>query len=218
MKKVLVIAVLTACMFNLVSAQENYKPRGGDFSLEVGFVPFGQNIINEGGLTGFFHLSNNVALSLGLGLGFDSEVKNNGDTGDALLKNTESTFRFSLDPGIVYYFKGTPRLAPFIGAGISLGAQTKTIKDEVGTHEKKTKNCGYADAFIFGIGASTGFNYYFAKNLYVGAQVGLGLEFKSYLNQKIVETGQDHSDPKDKNHDTWIGIGAQPMLRLGWAF
>jgi hypothetical protein len=94
MKKVLVIAVLTACMLSVASAQESFKPKAGDFSLEVGFVPFGQKIINEADLAGFIHFNSRLALRIGLEFGFDSDIENNGETGSALLRERRSEFKF----------------------------------------------------------------------------------------------------------------------------
>jgi opacity protein-like surface antigen len=217
MKKVLVIAVLTACMFNLVSAQENYKPRSGDFSIEVGFAPLGVNdvIVNDGALAGFIHFSDNLALRVGLGFGFSSEKQDNGETGASLNVGSGSTFRLSLEPGIVYSFKGTPRLAPYVGAGIGLGLLSTTAKSETNSNTTETTHPGGpdfdGDYVVFGLGVSTGFNYYIAKNLYLGAEVGLGFNFTSYPNQK-------DSNPagKEKWSGADIGLNAYPLLRLGW--
>jgi opacity protein-like surface antigen len=178
MKKVLVIAVMTACMFSLVSAQEKYKPVAGDFSLEVGFAPFGSTIINDGALAGFFHFSDNVALRIGLGFGVGSEFKSNGETGDKLQSYRESNFRVRLEPGIVYSFKGTPRLSPYFGVGIGIGFATHSEKTEAG-YTTKVSNTYENDGISLGLGIGTGFNYYIAKNLYLGAEVGLGLDFTS---------------------------------------
>ena len=222
MKKVLVIAVLTVCMFGFASAQENYKPKAGDFSLEVGFAPFGQDIINAGALAGYIHFSDNVALKIGLGLGFGHEKWDNGETGDKLGTYAENSFKVSLDPGIVYSFKGTPRLTPYIGAGLSFGILTHSTTTEVGSSSQEIAHCGDADAFTFGLGAATGFNYYIAKNLYLGAEVGLNFNFTSYFNEKTTNTGNGFgSTPAESNEShngLGFGIGAYPLLRLGWTF
>jgi opacity protein-like surface antigen len=223
MKKVLVIAVMTACMFSLVSAQEKYKPVAGDFSLEVGFAPFGSTIINDGALAGFFHFSDNVALRVGLGFGFGTDFKDKtGETGDKLDTERKSNFGLSISPGIVYSFKGTPRLTPYIGAGLNVGFRSTTEKTENGSVTKKVNHVGGFDTFTFGLGVGTGFNYYVAKNLYVGAEVDLGFDFISYPNEKTTYSGNgapsNDAENKAKHRGMDIGINAYPLLRLGWTF
>jgi len=216
MRKLLLIAVLTAGMCGLASAQE-YKPGAGDFSLEVGFAPFGSNIINGGDLAGFIHFSDNVALRIGLSFGLHSETDDSGKTGSDLYILKKNRFDFGIEPGIVYSFNGTPRLAPYIGGGIYLGVLSTKTSVETNNKTTETTHPGgpdrYGDYFVFGVGAATGFNYYFAKNLYVGAEVNLAFKFTAFSNEK--STGDDM---KDKVHDIDLGIGAQPLLRLGWTF
>ena len=220
MKKVLVIAVMTACMFSFVSAQdkqENFKPKAGDFSLEVGFAPFAQDgIINDGALAGFIHFTDKVALRIGLGLGFDAFKD---DDGDSYIEKGNQ-FRLTLSPGIVYSFKGTPRLSPYIGGGLNIGFQSTTykVKDDGKDVYTQKHPSGFGDAFIFGFGGATGFNYYFAKKLYVGAEVGLNFNFTSYLQEKVEQTGMPNIESKVKQSGTEIGLNAYPLLRLGWTF
>ena len=214
MKKVLVIAVITACMFNLVSAQEKYKPKSG-FSLEVGCAPIA-GTISTTQLAGFIHFSDKLALRIGLELNFDGEGADNGKTGNELVKESNSEFGFSLEPGIVYFFKGTPRLAPYIGAGIGLGAKTINSSQKYGdtTNEHNNQKGSY---IAFGLGASTGFNYYVAQHLYLGAELGFGLTYKSLLNEEIKE-GNNTTKGEGNAHEMGLGINATPMLRLGWTF
>ena len=218
MKKVLVIAVMTACMFSFVSAQdkqENFKPKAGDFSLEVGFAPFAQDgIINEGALAGFIHFTDKVALRIGLSLGTVSETWDNGKTGSELKKTKESALGLTLSPGIVYSFKGTPRLTPYIGGGINFGILSTREKVEYGNDETITKHPSGFDSWSVGLGVGTGFNYYFAKKLYVGAEVNLGFDYVTFLDETI----KGDPKPTNKHHGAEFGINAYPLLRLGWTF
>ena len=222
MRKLLLIAVLTAGMCGLASAQE-YKPGAGDFSLEVGFAPFGQNgnIINGGNLAGFIHFSDNVALRIGLSFGVDTYSWTNGESGDKEQISKASDLKFAIEPGIAYYFSGTPRLAPYIGGGLGLGLKSTSTKKEHG-YTEDVKHAEDGDYFQFGLGAFTGFNYYFAKNLYIGAEVGLGFGFENYPNRKVTYSGSGApstpAESKEKEHGMHVGLDAQALLRLGWTF
>jgi len=221
MRKLLLIAVLTAGMCGLASAQE-YKPGAGDFSLEVGFAPFGQNIINSGDLAGFIHFSDNLALRVGLVFGVDTYSWDKGETGDNLETEKTSSFKLALQPGIAYFFSGTQRLAPYIGAGLGIGFISNKLTQESGSVKKETTHYTSGDAFSFGLGAFTGFNYYVAQKLYIGAEVGLGLDYYSIPVSKVTYSGSNApstpAESKVKEHGMHIGLDATALLRLGWTF
>ncbi|MDR1653679.1 MAG: porin family protein [Prevotellaceae bacterium] len=221
MKKLVLIAVLTVSVLNLVSAQNNYKPSAGDFTLEVGFSPFSStgNIIDGGELTGFYNFTDRLALSLGLGFNYGSQFFNNGETGDATRKNSTSGLTFNLQPGVVYFLSGTARLAPYVGAGLGISYTSNSAKEEAGTQTAKVTNRSGSN-FAFGVGASVGFNYFFAEHLYIGADLGLQFANVSVPNEKVVYSGQgapsSPAESKNKQGAFQVGISAMPQLRLGW--
>jgi len=131
-------------------------------------------------------------------------------------KTSDSYFRISVDPGIVYYFKGTPRLAPYFGGGIGLGYSSNFHKYKTNDETEKERNIGESDSFDFSLGITTGFNYFFAKNLYVGAEVGFGLGVSHYLT--YWSNDDDFEKSKERYNDLGVNLYAQPLLRLGWTF
>ncbi|MDR2823927.1 MAG: porin family protein [Prevotellaceae bacterium] len=223
MRKLVLIAVLAAGTLNFVSAQESYKPSAGNFTLEAGFSPFSVegDIIDAAALSGFYHFSDNLALRLGLGFNYGSSFWKNGETGDAAAQQTNSSFEFSITPGIVYYFGGTSRLAPYVSAGLGIGYTTISAKDEDGTITAKMSSIA-GSYFTFGVGLSAGFNYFIAEHLYLGAELGVQFFNVSIPNEKTVTSGENAppSPPESKHKQGGmnIGITATPQLRLGWTF
>lgn len=224
MKKYLLMAVLATGMLSFVSAQNTYKPAAGSFTLETSFTPFAVygNVIDAAGLTGIYSLSDNLAIRAGLGFNWNSDYWKNGETGDKLLSETGNSFAISFTPAFVYSFAGTPRLTPYIGAGLGIDYLTTSHKSEYNSITEKDSNIGTNDGFGFHIGGFSGFNYYFAQNLYIGVELNLTFSTVSIPNQKTVYSGQNApstpAESKDKQGNYNIGFGATPSLRLGWTF
>jgi len=114
------------------------------------------------------------------------------------------------------------------------------------THSERsieTKNCrygygygyGYQNApLTFGINAIFGMDFYIYKGLYMGAELGLGYAFETYLKGSYKETvttvttpynglpvkETDSKDEKfeDKMTSGNFGFRYNPMIRLGWRF
>ena len=234
MKKVLVAVMLIAAV--AVSAQD-FKPGAGKFGLEVqfnGLTNFGviNNVVEDitgfdlgvdgiislqgGRLVGTYSITDAIGVRLGFGFNSGKVTNDNGDTGDDLFKTEQSSSEFSIAPGFVYSFAGTERLTPYVGAEIAFAMASDKFVRTVGTNVTTTENGGVAFN-KFGFNVFSGFNYYVAKNLYVGAECGLGLASTSHKNTKVT-AGGSATELKDKNSDFNFGVNVVPALRLGWAF
>ncbi len=62
----------------------------------------------------------------------------------------------------------------------------------------------------FGFDIVTGFNYYFAEQLYIGAEIGIGFKATSYDDDETA-SGKDESSAEFETF-------ACPSLILGWTF
>lgn len=204
------------------SQAESFKPEEGSIEMEVGFAPFSVNNdgvrLQGGELKGAYILNEQFKIRLGLGFATNKEVnKAEGEWP----KTTTSTSRFSITPGFTYSFDGTDKLDPFVGAELMFATESnkRTVEQESGD-KTVTKNQN-SPFNVFGIGALTGFNYYFAKNLFVGVEVGIGVEFGSEKNRKVETTtnGQTTTtENKTDNSSFDFRAYANPSIRLGWVF
>ena len=226
MKKVLLATMLVAAV--AVNAQ-SFKPEVGKFGMEVAVSGLTDIDLQGGALVGTYSFSENIGFRLGLGFNSTSTTSDNGDSGAALRKFELSINQFTIAPGIVYSFAGTEKLTPYVGAEFLLGSTSNKITATRGTasgnHVETTENINgnmfginFEALNTFGFNVFTGFNYYFAKNLYIGAECGLGIVSVSEKNWKITETGVDNQEGKDKNGGFGMGVGCNTSLRLGWAF
>jgi len=208
-----------------VNAQEgSFKPAAGSFNLEVGFNPFtvsqlGQNgfYLQDGQIKAGYAINDNIGVRLGLEFNLLSNKQNNGESGNALIETKNSTSAITFVPGVTYSFAGTNKLTPYVGAEFLFGTTSNTNTVTVGSTKTVTKN--YSPAFnTFGFDIFSGFNFYFAQNLYIGAEVGLGIKSTSYKKSSVETTGSPKVESKDSNKDFSFGFYANPSIRLGWAF
>jgi len=244
MKKILLVMLtVVSASFMTVSAQDSevLKPADGSFSLEVGFSPFnlGDNSsisLPSGKLTGIYSIRNGWGVRLGVGLAtasFKYDDSNVDGIGNYWEKASVSQSAISFAPGFSYSFAGTRRLTPYIGAELVFSTVSNKLKYEEDGYKESVTNLGVEDLedeleginFLniqvpqTGIGANAfaGFNYYFSKNIYIGAEVGLGFTSYNFKDMKIQENNfkETISSPYKSSE---FKIYANPQIRLGWAF
>lgn len=215
---------------NQTNSTSDYKPEEGSFMMEVGFAPFHSVIVDDeagtrtngslvnlqgGLLRGVYVLTDNLQLKLGFGLSIFKDVDDNGETGDAWHKSTNRISIFSVCPGINYVFDGTDKLAPYIGGELGFGIYSTKVTDESENNKTITKNQGGFNTF--GVAAVSGFNYYFAKNIFIGAEVKLGVDMRTDKKLSVENDGRT-TTTETKVHSLNFQPQAVPSLRLGWAF
>lgn len=232
MKK-LFFATAALCAAATISAQEvvesqaeqatateaptkTFKGGSDRFGAEVG-LSLGNGFSLSGGNLNFnYTLSDELMLRLGFGLNVN---KHCGSTDKTEGHDTESAF--DVKPGITYSFSGTNRLEPYIGAellfGLNSSCEYSKFKEDGESLEveDRTRNAR------LGANALTGFNFYVAKDLYVGAEVGLGFVVSPNTHKfGKNEEGKEY-DSKDtdvKGHSTNISAQCNPSIRVGWKF
>jgi len=225
MKKILVLILFTSVSL-LSSAQndnsESMKPSDG-YTLEVNFTPFdGPNMISINSLNFRMFLSNENAIRLGLILNRQAWKTDNEKAGDDMYINKQSTFLFGLKPGIEKHFTGTNRLSPYFGAEIDFRLFAAKAEETIGSEINEISGATDEDFtnrkyVYFGLGLVAGTDYYFSKNIYLGAEIGFGYGIKSYGSVDITE-GNTTTTVGDKTTESMFGQNFKPALRLGWKF
>lgn len=170
---------------------------------------------------------------------------------------------FSFRPGFEKHFEGTDRLSPYIGAEIVLsGSKTKISRDTIvvsdftgsvtdtantntvisAPWQTKSLNTSYGSS-TFGLNLIAGMDYYFTKNLSLGAEFGFGFystKYKDYESEYLDEvnthvlSGPDvngvstttvshssvvKSNPSVKQgKDSGFGPNVTARIKLGWLF
>jgi len=233
MKKVFVILVMVLGLTTFVKAQ--YIPTSG-FSAEVNFNPLSvsNSPISLDYLKARMFLNENIAVRLGFELNSyseDSKSVSNPGPNQIVQETKSSYFIFGLHPGIEYHIKGTDRLSPYVGAEINFSMKSATstitnyqnvsgesIKYDGGWDNAGTTNPAYTK---IGFNIICGTDYYVAKHLYLGVEVGLGLSSTSYKDVTTTYTIPNTTitpttTPGGSN--TSVGVVYNSLIRLGWSF
>lgn len=210
-----------------------YKAEAGRFGVECGISLTDGLSLNGGRINAIYSLSDNLAVRCGFGLNIDKVHAHD----NATVESIESDFhadtmntKFSVLPGIVYSFKGTDRLEPYVGAELVFGFDKERLRnnEEISGSEGYTVTSKTTDSGVFfGANGFTGFNFYLCKDLFIGAELGFGFVTKPERNQdgeyedsRVKEDNDHESDDDSKHfyHTTSIDLNFRPSIRLGWKF
>ncbi|MDR0414358.1 MAG: hypothetical protein LBH84_02975 [Prevotellaceae bacterium] len=225
MKKNVLFAGIFMLSALMATAQTgSIKPEKGAFLLEAGIAPFaeeGSIQLQEGQLKAVYMTSDKVGLRIGLGFNSTSASEDNGLKGDEKAKAKTSASEISFTPGLIRYFSGAEKLSPYIGAELILATESNRATMEAEDYKLVIKNDGGLMNTV-GLGVFSGFNYYFAKTLYVGAEINISLRSKSLKHsstETTIDGDKEKSDPpKDKVKYSEFKTTCSPLIRLGWSF
>lgn len=236
MNRVLVLSLVTACIAGTANAQ--YKPAAGERTLEVNFAPLGGSPVSIAGIKYRSFGSETSAFRLGVFVGFNSTTTilqdENGTVSPSIpeLKEKESGFNISIQPGIEKHFAGTDRLSPYIGGVLSLGYSATSSNKEDDHLIGGSYQLGYekekGGSLNLGLNAIAGVDYYIAQHLYMGTEIGFGVGLNKDLKNTVETSGpnQDNTALETKesesnvNNESSFRVGPNVIgqIRLGWVF
>lgn len=195
------------------------------------FAPLGGNPISMNGIRLRLFNSESTAIRIGLFIGGNSTetITQDADNDiDALeLIDTDKEFNLSLRPGFEKHFAGTDRLSPYIGGELLIGinnttTETMTQYDDDGDPASYT-TISKGGSSTFGLNLVAGTDFYFADNIYLGAEIGFGFSrTKDKENETSYVDAPDGFDDATSTVDnqTMVAWGPnfQGTIRLGWLF
>ncbi|MBN1338325.1 MAG: hypothetical protein JXA03_03325 [Bacteroidales bacterium] len=223
MKKYLFIISLCLLVFASAQAQETFKPGTGGFTAEVEFRPLNANPINLNYFRGRLFTSDNFAVRLGANL-YYKNLKEEPDNGQD--ESKRSTILFGIYPGFEQHFGDMKRLSPYIGGelGVAIKSAKDTYTDNSGTSQAETVyNGAWSDGsergyFSVGLNFLVGADFYFSQKIYMGVEMGFGLQSITESEVKLEETGQQDNTISEKANAMEIGVNYNPAIRLGFSF
>jgi hypothetical protein len=224
MKKIFLFAAAAMFIGTAANAQDVYKQTGGEQNIEVLFAPLGGSPIGINGIKYRKFTSATTAWRAEVFLGFSSattvstEFDSNFEPVE--LNDKSSSFDIVLSPGLEWHLPGTDRLSPYYGAVLNIGYSTSTDKSEFlapndDIEENTTKN-GSLGLGLAGVG---GFDFYFADNIYMGAEIGVGFGFNSDFDT-VMESTVSGSETVETPNGSSLNFGpiVQGSIRLGILF
>lgn len=146
------------------------------------------------------------------------------------IKDVSFEWAVQIRPGVERHFKGTDRLSPYVGSELIIGygankysSERLDTADAVVTDVVKNDMSGtsgnwyYANGFTVGIGAIAGFDYYIAKDLYLGLEINYAVAYNKGNKVKREIDGSDEVETKTASN-WYINPSTMANFKLGWNF
>ncbi len=197
-----------------------YKQSGNEWNLELQFTPFSSTPFSQVGIRGRKFIDSRNAWRSTLFLDYSSDSDYN-LIGDEELRICSYDFNINVSAGRERHFEGTNRLSPYIGGDVLLGYGTSGSKEEIllGDDTEELESC--QAVFRWGLGLVGGFDFYFAKDFYVGGELGVGLVSQHWGTEKVdyVDKGGEidtEEIPGGSSFD--FGANVLTSIRLGYLF
>jgi hypothetical protein len=226
MKKVALITaafVLLAIASAKAQEQETLKPATGEFTVEVEFRPLSASPVNLNYFRGRYFTADDLAIRTGVNI-YYKQLKD--EPNDGRDESKKSTLLFGIYPGFEKHFGDMKRLSPYIGG--ELGIAIKTSKDTYtsnsgGSQYEIVSKGAWSDGsergyFSLGLNALIGADYYISKKLFMGVEMGFGLQTITKSEVTEEETGYPDETISEKSNAMEIGVNFNSAIRLGYAF
>jgi len=234
-KKLSLAALAISSLITAVSAQNsqsgNNKFSANDRNIEVQLAPFSatDSPISLNGFKFRYFNSENTAIRLNANITSNSSTEitqaENSDLDLLELKKKTSSFQFMIAPGYEMHFSGTDRLSPYIGGEavldyLSNSTRTESQQEDAVKYTKDSNSSDDAGHFGFSLNGVAGFDFYFTKSLYLGAEVNYGLNLKSNLSTKQKSDTKDYEAPDPVKNGSSFSFqpGAMGQFKLGFLF
>lgn len=252
MKKVML--ALAIFIINQGICQDNngdnkeYKPTEGNWGvtfnvranlMDLGLQSFTDGL-NNNSIFGRYYVKDDMAVRLGVGATLLNYTNMTTDSVGTTLVEFDTTYSRTdvyLAPGIEKHFVGTNRLDPYGGVDLVFGSVGKatskgtlSITDTSGTSSGTSKfevDGTEEGGFIFGINLSTGFNYFIAERLSVGAEYSFGYRMtrtggnKSVITTNMPVNGKStvkREESADITTISTIGVNSTMGITLSYFF
>ena len=210
----------------------------GDKTLEVGFNP--RSIFNASSTEDMFGLIGNQiryrsfgsqGKAFRMGLGFHYVYLNNviaqPSGSNPALHERINLMGISLMPGYEKHYRISRVFSPYTGFQFLVGYNrtSYTLENLNGSSVYEEKWINHPSAlgngsFDIGAGFITGFDYFIVSHLYLGLELGIGLQYSKLLNAQYINEDDSSLDEDYEMGSAFIlspGL-TSGFIRLGWVF
>lgn len=246
MRKLYLSMLVFSMSFHFTSAQDTLKVTARHFTTELNINPFQGELSLNNALNQIkvrYFLTDQTALRMGLS--FNSQ-KSNGENSTAYganpysIKEERKTSTIGLNFGFEKHFKGTKRLSPYLSAELALASKSSsqtttsnyqssgvesTVEIEgawqVLTVVNNNPQLSYGERafFQYGLNVVGGFDFYVAKNLYLGYEIAFAMLQTNYKDIDITTTpATTNTWPDFSQKQFSIGPNLINGIRVGFVF
>lgn len=235
MKQFLLLVALTPLISLAQDVSDDaFKPVGGEKTIELQLAPLGNSPVTINGIRVRKFTSENKAKRLNIFIGLDSDTfitqQENSDFDQEELKASTTEFTISVRPGFEKHVNVSKKLSPYFGMEFDLTYRIYTEKREIenGSSVDYIKLINGTDiiganrsGFIrLGANAIAGMDYYIAKKLYLGTELGFGFSYTRFSDFKVKsdQSGFVEPDPEKQGRSFDVGPNVIAQIRFGYAF
>lgn len=248
MKLYLIVLIISMMMSCFVFAQDSLKVTHGRFTTELNINPFAGELSLNNALNQIkvrYFVADNTALRIGLSLSTRKSTSGSSTVyGSNPYSNEDvrKTSTVGLNFGFEKHFIGTKRLSPYLGAELAVASKSSSqtltsnypssTPGTVTTHIKGAwqvsnfNNNGsfytYEErAFVqYGLNMVAGFDFYVAKNFYMGYEIAYALLKTNYKNIDVTTTPTSNTGirPDISQKDLTLSPSLINGIRIGFVF
>lgn len=237
----LLVVARTFSQDSLRTSNDPLKVTAGHVTMELNINPFRGDLSLNNALNQIkirYFTSDNFAIRLGFNVETkkkETTVTNPYGTNPFISDETKKFTGVGVNVGVEKHFTGTKRLSPFIAAEFSFGTKFSNYTLDDGNVKTKIEGAWRSttmvnNAFVYGyeergyvkygLSVLAGFDFYVAKNFFLGYEAALQFSNIEYTDIDITTTGS--SFPPDSPDSKETEISFAPVLlngiRIGYVF
>lgn len=205
MKQIFIIALIAIILTGISTAQD-VKPKGAEGDKALLFTLKGLNNLGAGDFMGGFgfryHFASNLSVRVGLGFSSSSETTKRPTGMTTGADQKESSFGFSVSPGIEFWLMKNGPVTAFVGAQVGFSSSSSTVENYNFVANTKTETTGSG----FGGGAMMGVQWFPWSNIGLGAEYALSFSTSSGKVKNTPVSGQ--TTETDLPSTTTISLGS----------
>ena len=191
MKKIFTsILLITISTVSLAQKQES-----GDIPIELEFSPLGANPLKISSIRTRYFINDNLAFRIGLFAGGSRKPSYTEENNIELINNVRN-FNLTLRPGFEKHFKGTRNLSPYYGGELFFNYKKDVTSSEStwmsSSNEIKTQKTINNNS-TFGINLITGADFYITEKIFLGVEIGFGLQYENRGRSSVIWKNPENS-------------------------
>lgn len=213
MKKIFLLFGAILMITLSIQAQEEVAPTG-KYAVDATFDPAAFFDASAGPMFEMplikarYFMSSDLAIRLGLGLGFGSSKNYLDANGDNYTKESHSSI--TIAPGIEKHF-GTGRFSPYIGAQVSVANYSDKTVTQIG--DVKTEDLNANGYLGFGFNGIFGAELYILPSFYIGAEFAPGFTFVNGKDETL-----DGTVVTSGGNSVNFSLASSSGLKIGFRF
>ncbi|MFT6500774.1 MAG: outer membrane protein W [Crocinitomicaceae bacterium] len=226
------LAILAGALAITGSAMAQRPVDTNPFSLEGGLsINSLNNTFTAPTIKFRYFAAENIAIRLGITYGSTNDLTNvygfngtGGETADSTGTVVDKTSQMMIAIGGSYHFSQLEKLDPYVALDFMIGSggsSSESIDTDGVSYVNGLSSNSSSKSSGIGVGVAAGFDYYFAENVFIGAEMGMAFSNWSDKGGEASSTFggvTTSSTTLSSGKSSMFGNSATAAIRLGWRF